>query len=139
MRVDIVRSTFDGKMASILSGAGAALCTATHRELKYCELIIHGFPINRYITVAIQLFGEIEDSDSFIFFPSNENCNLTHEPASTINILPTSPLHYYTCIFRVLNLFVYQLNCGRLTCSPTSLAIKNSMTFVKTLRKRRQD
>ena len=37
VRIDIVRSLFDGKMAGILSGAGGAswkLCTATHSELK---------------------------------------------------------------------------------------------------------
>ena len=111
--VDMVRSMFDGKMASILSGAGGAscqLCTAAHKELKDPDWIIQGFPINRYITDAIQLFGEIEDSDSFFSLPSNERCNLTHEPTSTINILPASPLHSYTCIFRWFNLLVYHLN-----------------------------
>ena len=136
VRVDIVRSMFDGEMTSILSGAGGAscqLCAAAHKELKDPDWIIQGFPINRYITDTIQLFGEIEDSDSFFSLPSNERCNLTHEPTSTINILPTSPLHSYTCIFRWFNLLVYHLDCGKLTWSPTSLAIKNSMIFVTTL------
>ena len=45
VRVDIVRSMFDGKMASILSGAGGAscqLCTAAHKELKDPDWIIQG-------------------------------------------------------------------------------------------------
>ena len=78
VHVDIVRSMFDGKMAAILSGAGGAscqLCTATHKELKDLDWIIQGFPIIRYITDAIQLFGEIEDSDSFFSLPSNERFN----------------------------------------------------------------
>ena len=75
VHVNIVRSMFDGKMSAILSGAGGAscqLCTATHNELKDRELIIEGFPINRHITDAIQLFGEIEDNESFFFLPSNQ-------------------------------------------------------------------
>ncbi|KAI6655659.1 hypothetical protein LOD99_1799 [Oopsacas minuta] len=136
VRVDIVRSMLDGKMAGILSGAGGAscqLCTATHKELNDRELIIQGFPINRYITDAIQLFGEIEDSHSFFSLPSNQRCNITHEPTSTINILPASPLHSYTGIFRWFNLLIYHLNCGKRTWSPTSLTIKNSMIFVRNL------
>ena len=133
VHVDIVRSMFDGKMSAILSGAGGAscrLCTATHNELKDRELIIQGFPINIHITDTIHLFGEIEDNDSFFSLPSNQRCNLTYEPISTINILPASPLHSYTCIFRWFTLLVYHLNCGKLTWSPTSNAVKNSMVFV---------
>ena len=72
--VDIVRSMFYGKMSTILSGVGGAtcqLCTATHNELKDRELIIQGFLINRHITDAIQLFGEIEDINSYFSLPSN--------------------------------------------------------------------
>ena len=131
VHVDIVRSMFDGKMAAILSGAGGArcqLCTATHKDLSDHELIVQGFSINRHITDAIQLFGEIEDIDSFFSLPSNQRCNLTHEPTSTMN-----PLHSYTCIFRWFNLVIYHLNCGKHSWSPTSLSIKNSMIFVRAL------
>ena len=136
VEIDIVRSMLDGKMAAILSGTGGAscqLCTATFKELKDRELVIQGFPINRHISDAIQLFGEIEDSDKFFSLPSNERFNLTHEPLSTINILPASPLHSYTCIFRWFNLLVYHLHSGRLIWSPTSAAVKDSMVFVRTL------
>ena len=57
-------------MSAIISGAGGAscqLCTATLNELKHRELLIQGFPINIHITDAIQLFGEIEDNDSFLY------------------------------------------------------------------------
>ena len=136
VRIDIVRSLFDGKMAGILSGAGGAscqLCTATHSELKDRQIVIQGFPINRHISDAIEMFGELEDSEKFFSLPSNERVNLTHLPVSTINITPASPLHSYTCIFRWFNLLVYHLNCGKFKWSPTSPTIKQSMIFVRTL------
>ena len=61
---------FDGKMAGILSGAGGAscqLCMATHKELKDRDFIVQGYPINRNISDAIQLFGEVEDVDAFFW------------------------------------------------------------------------
>ena len=135
-RVDIIGSLFDGKMAGILSGAGGAscqLCTAKHSELKSREIVIQGYPINRHISDALEMFGELEDIDSFFSLPSNEGVNLTHLPVSTINITLASPLHSYTCIFRWFNLLVYHLNCGRFKWSPTSPTIKQSMIFVRTL------
>ena len=59
-------------------------------KLKDRDLIIQGFPINRHISDALQLFGDLEDSESFLKLPSNERFNITHEPLSTINILPDS-------------------------------------------------
>ena len=75
VKVDIIRSLFEGNMAAILSGAGGAscqMCTATHNDLKDRELVVDGFPINRTISDAIQLFGELEDIGSFFALPSNE-------------------------------------------------------------------
>ena len=109
------------------------LCTATFNQLKDCDLITQGFPINRHISDALQLFGDLDDSESFLKLPSNERFNITHEPLSTINILPASPLHSYTCIFRWFNLLVYHLNCRKFISSPTSVAIKTSMKFVQNL------
>ena len=123
-------------MAGILSGAGGAscqLCTATHSGLKDREIVIEGFPINRHISDAIEMFGELEDSEKFFSLPSNERVNLTHHPVSTINITPASPLHSYTCIFRWFNLLVYHLNCGKFKWSPTSPTIKQSKIFVRTI------
>ncbi|KAI6657119.1 hypothetical protein LOD99_15905 [Oopsacas minuta] len=134
--VDVVRSMFDGKMASILSGAGGAscqLCTTTQKELKDRDLILQGYPINRNISDAIQIFGELEDIDAFFSSPTNQRFNLTHQPLSTIDILPTSPSHSYTCIFRWFNLLVYQLNCNKLTWSPSSKEIKDSVVDVRTI------
>ncbi|KAI6661408.1 hypothetical protein LOD99_13279 [Oopsacas minuta] len=134
--VDVVQSMFDGKMASILSGAGGSscqLCTATQKELKDRESILLGYPINRNISDAIQLFGELEDIDDFFSLPKNQRFNLTHQPLSTIDILPASPLHSYTCIFRWLNLLVYHLNCNKLTWSPSSKEIKDSMMDMRTI------
>ena len=132
--VDITRSMFDGKMSAILSGAGGAscqLCTATHTELKDQQLVLQGFPINRHISDAIEMFGELEDIESFFSLPSNKRVNLTHEPVSTINITPASPLHSYTCVFRWFNLLIYHLNSGKLKWAPTSPTIHQSMIFVR--------
>ena len=88
-------------MSAILSGAGNENCqlyTVTHTELKDQQLVLQGFP-----TDAIEMFGELEDIESFFSLPSNKRVNLTHEPVSTINITPASPLHYYTCVFRWFN------------------------------------
>ena len=101
VRIDIVRSMFDGEMAGILYGAGGASCqlrTATHDQVKDRELVIQGFPINRHISDSLEMFGELEDRESFFSLPSNDRVNLTHLPVSTINITPASPLHSCTCI-----------------------------------------
>ena len=101
VKVDIIRSMFDRKMAAILSGAGGSscqICTATHNELKDRELVVDGFPINRTIYDAIQLFGELEDIQTFLALPSNERYNLTNLPISTVNIIgcfSTSFIHVY--------------------------------------------
>ena len=49
-------------MAATLSGAGGAscqLCTASHKQLKDLDLISDGFPINRFIYSAIEIFNDV--------------------------------------------------------------------------------
>ena len=90
-------------MAAILSGVGGAscqMCIATHNDLKDWDLVLNGFPINKIITDAIDLFSHIDDIESFFALSTNERFNLTHQPISEIYIHPASPLHSYTCIFR---------------------------------------
>ena len=101
--------------------------------MKDREFIVQGFPINRKISDAIQLFGDLEDIDAFFSLPSNQRFNLTHEPLSTINILPVSLLHSYTCIFRWFNLLVYHLSCKKFTWSLSTREIKDSMIHVRTI------
>ena len=117
---------FQGK-----GGASCQLCTATHTELKDQQLVLQGFPINRHISDAIEMFGEHEDIESFLSLPSNKRVNLTHEPVSTINITPASPLHSYACGFRWFNLLIYHLNSGKSKWAPTSPTIHQSMIFVR--------
>ena len=53
VKVDILRSMFDGKMSPLLSGAGGAscqMCTATRADVKDREFVVQGFPINRKIS-----------------------------------------------------------------------------------------
>ena len=73
--MNIIRSLF----------ASRQLCTAKHCELKNREIVIQGFTINRHISDDIELFGELEDSESIISLPSNKRVNITHLPISTIH------------------------------------------------------
>ena len=120
VKVDIIRSMFDGKMVAILSGAGGRF---SH----------DGFPINRTISDAIKLFGELEDIESFFALQSHERFNLTHLPISTVKIIVASQLHSCTSIFRWFNLLVYHLHIGKLKWSPTSSVIKDSMKIIPKL------
>ena len=54
-------------------------------DLKNRDLVVDGFPINRIITDAAQIFSEIDDVDSFFALPSDEQFGITHTPISTIN------------------------------------------------------
>ena len=65
--------------------------------------------------------------------PSTERFGLTDLPISTIYINSASPQQSYTCIFRWFNLLVYHLHIEKLSWSPTSPAIKESMKFLQTL------
>ena len=134
VKVEIVRSMFDGEMSAILSGAGGAscqMCTATHDDLKDRDLIEDGFPINRTIIDAIQLFGELEDIEEFFALPSKERYNSTHQPISKVDIIAASPLHSHTCILKWFNLLVYHLHIGKLKWSTTTTDIKDSMRNVQ--------
>ncbi|KAI6658196.1 hypothetical protein LOD99_15465 [Oopsacas minuta] len=95
-------------------------------------IVLEGFPINRNITDAIELFSHIDDIESFFALSTNERFNLTHQPISEIDIHPASPLHSYTGVFRWFNLLVYHLRIEKFTWSPTSLVIKESMKFLQT-------
>ena len=133
--VNITRSMFDGKMSSILSGAGGAscqLCTATFSELKDLDLIRAGYPINRTISAARSIFDSV-DTEDFLSLPSKQRFGLTHEPLSNIDIMPASPLHTYTCVFRWFMLVVYHLHSGTCEWYPTSPTIQSSMRFVRSL------
>ena len=88
-------------------GASCQMCTATRAEVKDRDLIIQGFPINRKITDAREMFGEIENVESFFALPLDQRFNITHQPISTIDIYSASPLHSYTCVFWWFNLFIY--------------------------------
>ena len=84
VQAKIIRSMLDGKMSGILSGAGGAhcqLCTANLRELKDLEMVRAGFPINRQILDAKELFTFV-DKDEYLSLPSSQRLGITHEPVS---------------------------------------------------------
>ena len=109
VRIKLLRTMFDGKMGGILSGAGGAhcqLCTETFKQLHDVELIRDGFPINRSITSAKELFQSVNEVE-FLSLSSNDRLGLTHQPISDIDIICSSPLHSYLCIFRWFMILVY--------------------------------
>lgn len=96
-----LRTMIDGKMSGILNGAAGAhcqLCTANKSELKDIEIMRSGFPINRSISSAKDIFS-IVDEEEYLAFPSPQRHGLTHQPLSSIDIIPASSLHTYLCVF----------------------------------------
>ena len=133
VKIKICRSMLDGKMSQLLSGAGGAhcqLCTATFEELKDLELIRSGYPINRNISSALDIFSVV-DPEEFFSLPSKERFGLTHQPLSDKDIISASPLHTYTCVFRWFMILVYHLQSGASQWKPTSKKIETSMRFVR--------
>ena len=131
VHVKIIRSMLDGKMSGILSGAGGAhrqLCTVSIKDLKDIEMLRAGFPINRYFSDAWELFGYV-DKDEYLSLTSSERLGITHEPISEISIMAASPLHSYTCVFRLYMLLIYHLQAGRSIWSPTSKHTEISRRF----------
>ena len=92
VQIEIVRSMFDGKMAALLSGAGGAsyqLCTTTRAQIKDRDFVLQGYPINRLVSEAIQLFGDIEDSESFFYFlQMSDITSLTNQCLQSISYQP---------------------------------------------------
>ena len=61
VNVKILRSLLDFKMAATLSGAGGAnyqLCTVNHKTKRHGSKS-DGFPINRHIHDAIDIFNDV--------------------------------------------------------------------------------
>ena len=137
VKVKVLRTMFDGKMSCILTGAGGAkcqLCTATFNQIHDLEFVKSGFPINRTISAAKEIFSQV-DRDEFLSLPSQERFGLTHEPVSDIDVISASPLHSYTCVyrsyFRWFMILVYHLHSGSTKWSPTSLKVQASLKFVR--------
>ena len=118
-------------MSGILTGAGGAacqLCTANRQEFKKIELVRDGFPINRHISDAKDLFRYL-DKDEFLSRSHMDRLGITHEPVSDMNILSASPLHSYTCLFHWFMLLVYHLQSARFVWSPTSKPVETARKF----------
>ena len=126
-------------MSAILSGAGVAncqLCTTTSTELRDLDLVRCGFPINRTISSAKEIFSS-PDSSEFLSLPSQFRFGITHELISDIDILPAPPLHSYTCIFCWFMLVTYHMQSGTQKWSPTSKKIEDSMKFTRNILERK--
>ena len=106
------------------------MCTATKAQLKDKHLIQHGFPINRSIQLAREIFLEV-DEDEFLARPSSARFNITHKPISAIDILPDSPLHGYIRIFSWLMNLAYHIHAGVRKWSPTLAKVESSISFVR--------
>ena len=104
VQAKIIRSMLDGKMSGILSGAGGAhcqLCTANLRELKDLEMVRAGFPINRQILDAKELFTFV-DKDEYLSLPSSQRLGITHEPVS-------DKIFYRLRLYTVTHVYLYGL------------------------------
>ena len=103
-------------MAALLDGARGAvchLCTATMSQINDKELIRQGYPINRSIELAKQLFEEV-DEEEFFSRTSNKRFNITHHPTSDRDNLSASPLHGYIRIFSWFMNLIYHLQSGEI-------------------------
>ena len=127
-KVEIVPTQFDSKMAKLLSGAGGRqrqLCTALFSQIHDKEFVREGFPINRFIRDAKNLFEEVKDKE-FIALSSDERLNLTNKPIHDKEIKSASPLHAYLRIFGWFMALISHLQSGHIKFwSPTS---KKSLT-----------
>ena len=139
VNVKVKRTMFDCKISSFLSGAGGAscqLCTATREQLTDMELVECGYPLNRHVKDAIDIFNDVNEEE-FLRLPSEKRNSslklITHLPMSNIDILSASPLHSYLCVFRWFMLLIYHLDAGQRKCSPTSPKIHLSMNRMRSL------
>ena len=135
LNVKVKRTMFNGKMFGFLSGAGGAscqLCTATREQLKNMELVECGYPINRHVKDAIDIFSDVNEEE-FLKLPSEKTHLLTHLPMSNIDILSASPLHSYLSEFSLFMLLIYHLDAGQRKWSLTSPKIHQSMNRMRSL------
>ena len=89
------------KMTKLCDGAGGAacqLCTATKFDLKDLYFIRNGFPINRTIQTAKQIFEEV-DIDDFVSLPSHQRFGITE---NTLQTMIFSPYHNSIAIWECL-------------------------------------
>ena len=107
--------------------ASCHLCTSTRDQLKDIDIIKKGFPINRSIESAFQIFEDV-DEDEFLSLPSKDRFGITHKPLSDENILSASPLHGYLRVFGWLMQLVYHLLSGEERWTPSSSKIHQKNT-----------
>ena len=78
---------------------------------KNLDFVRTGYPINRTISSAKQIFDEV-DLEEFLSRPSEQRFQITEKITSEHDILPSSPLH---CMLRVFGWFMtllYHLKAG---------------------------
>ena len=107
-----------------------AVQDANYAQLHDIDLVRSGFPINRTISAARDIFASV-DKTEYLSLAFQERFGLTHEPLSEIETIPASPLHSCTCVFRWFMTLVYHLHSGSNKWSPTSAKVRNSSKFVR--------
>ena len=134
VEIKIIRSMVDGKMAKLCDGAGGAacqLCTATKFNLKDTYFIRNGFPINRTIQSAKQIFEEVDVGD-FLSLPSDQRFGITERFTSHHDILPASPLHSYLRVFSWFMNLIYHLHADHKNeWSPSHPDVESSKRFIQ--------
>ena len=113
-QVEILRSQVDGKMAKLLTGAGGAcrqIFTASFIQIHGLDFVNDGFPVNKSINDALLLFQEVNEEE-FLSLSSDQRFNITHKPISSLNIVPSSPLHaYLRWFFQLVPFSRYPFKC----------------------------
>ncbi|KAI6658815.1 hypothetical protein LOD99_15140 [Oopsacas minuta] len=122
-------------MAILLGGGGGAsrdLCTTSDEEIKSINWVSSGFPINRLISDAWQLFDDVSEDD-FLKLPSKQRLGITHKPTSEINIVAASLLHAYLCVLRWYMLLIYHLDADHKVWSPSNHKVNTSMRRIRAI------
>ena len=121
----------DGKMAKLLDGAGGSscqLCTASKCQLKDLYFVRTGYPINRTISSAKQIFDEV-DPEEFLSRPSEQRLQITEKFTSEHDILPASPLHSLLRVFGWFMLLIYHLQAS--VTRPSNLRVESAKKVVQ--------
>ncbi|KAI6647699.1 hypothetical protein LOD99_8540 [Oopsacas minuta] len=103
------------------------------QQIHDISIVQNGFPINRTIRDARDVFDEVDDEE-FLSLPTNQRFNLTLKPISEEDIISASPLYAYLRAFSWFLLLICHIQCGAIQkWSPTSPIIHGAKKFFTSL------
>ena len=109
------------------------MCTASKSQLKDLYFVRTGYPINRTISSAKQIFDEV-DLEEFLSRPSEQRFQITEKFTSEHDILPASPLHCMLRVFgRFMTLFYHLKAVVIREWSPSNPRVENAKKIIQEL------